>query len=379
MRTCIFIVILSLLISLPSHTFADCSYAADIDIEIEALDNRQLSHYQFPSFRESDYLALKNLRITNIGNCTLEEPKFIFQLKNDKTIIDNPFCIVYKYHVPTNITPNDYYEINRIPVENQTNRYVNSQDDEEFYCFIELDTLGRWEITVKPDIESLRPTNITSWSFKANGIFLNEVGFRVYDNLELSLLDLTKQSNSLSILTVILSIVAVIIAILAIIVTCWLQYKDHKFQKDRHSYNQKNILRSLLGEIKAVKEDIQGYKDEFTMTPKSIPHYEIKLIDANFYSKNLDSKINETETINLKKRLFKVYDKTNLINYYLKWLNEQNFNPQYHTIINMETGETAAERIINTIYPRMEKIVLELESLVEEASKILIEDFKTKE
>lgn len=82
----------------------------------------------------------------------------------------------------------------------------------------------------------------------------------------------------------------------------------------------------------------------------------------DFYSKNLDQKINGRTTLNLIDKLSEISDKVNLVNYYLSWLHTAKFDP------NRSSG---ASLIDKTFSPKLVGTNKELRKLLYQANKML--------
>jgi hypothetical protein len=131
-----------------------------------------------------------------------------------------------------------------------------------------------------------------------------------------------------------------------------LQERQFQFQKDLHHEEQQNLLKSLLVEIRTIKENCIGWKTTLQKPPQ-IPLYLIKELDAGFYSKNLDSFINDKETEMLKKKIFSISDKIKLLNDYMRWLHKSQFDPIYFSTANPTDGMVFRDLIFNNFYPRL--------------------------
>ncbi|MBI4018927.1 MAG: hypothetical protein HY364_01590 [Candidatus Aenigmarchaeota archaeon] len=318
------LLVLYFFIALSAVSYAECSYSASIETEIEALDSQGTTNYQFPTFREDDYLALKWLRIRNTGNCTLENPEFLFQLQNNIEEKDEVFCFVKSvFTVPENITPGGIYEIKRLPDKFQYN-YQDSSGREKSYCPEKLDAPGRWEISIKPDPLSHNPTNPGGYSLLIHGRHVSNSSFRVYSSLELSLADAAKQSNFLA-------QVAIMAAFSAIIITVGLERWKQKKEEDKHKEKQVSLLKSLAFEISQIKNNSESFDKIFKLNEEKImkkygqvvvSQYPIRALDAAFYIRNLDEKIEGKTTALLKRNLMRLEDKIWLVND--SWLQVKN-------------------------------------------------------
>lgn len=157
------------------------------------------------------------------------------------------------------------------------------------------------------------------------------------------------------------------------------QKEQFEFQKTVHSKEQQSLLKSLFGELLDVKEDSDSYESVLKETPLEFPLYQIKEIDASFYSKNLDSTINGKDTFVLKRKLFKTSDKIKLINYYLRWLHTAEFDPTYHSMIEKDTNKKFRNIIFENLFPRLLPTKAELDKYLSEVLNILETDFCLKQ
>lgn len=125
------------------------------------------------------------------------------------------------------------------------------------------------------------------------------------------------------------------------------------YKERRHSKRQENLIEILFEvELNVIKDDIHGYKKCFNKL-KRFPFYDIKQIGASFYSKNLDPNINKTETLELKKVLYKIYDKINLVNQVRKEI-----------IYNGTLDDNNKIDFVNTILMEIEDFIGVCESLI---------------
>jgi hypothetical protein len=110
------------------------------------------------------------------------------------------------------------------------------------------------------------------------------------------------------------------ISIISIIFLVLLFYLDSFISVQKHERNQKKLLYSLLNEIETSLEHLKWIKE------KRITYHFSHNIDANFYVRSLDSKIDGKETKDLTPLLRKVEDKINLVNFYVKEMLDYVFN-----------------------------------------------------
>ena len=306
----------------PVYALPDCDRSLDINVDLVALQNREYSRYQFPVFREGDMLALEAINITNIGSCTLEHPAIELFLGDSESRIETPFCQTY-FAVPGNLTPGQSYLQKRV----NWNEYIDSENRTMYHCFRELDGIGRWNITGRPEGYATPTSEISGYNFKSNGVYLSTVGFRVHSPLELALFDAAQQSNSLELSNYVVAVIALAIAVLSAIFGMWhaedLLKKQFRFTEKKHYEKQKNILWALHLELTRIKRDSEGFDKELQRNDKDaigykwpliVPLYKIKSVNYVYYLRNLDNGIDGKPTKELKDTLITIFDKTSMVN-----------------------------------------------------------------
>lgn len=253
----IFLILLFILIIPISYAYCtETSYTLDVNLNLEAIEEDrnivQLSRFQFPDFREEDFLVIKELRIFNTGNCTIFlNPEIEITLSNDEEQINDSFCL---HKINGSILPYSSYVIYR----NENWDYYDSNNNKIRLCGKHLAHLGRWETEIDfpnfyryVNTTSSKPPNIFMYSTNqfVNGKRVSPVGFRVFTSAELELRELAKETNNLS-------KIAIAIAIVGIIFPLWYDYRKNKKK-------QRELMLALLTEISHVAKASEFYKEIF--------------------------------------------------------------------------------------------------------------------
>ncbi|MFA7708268.1 MAG: hypothetical protein WCX73_04930 [Candidatus Pacearchaeota archaeon] len=143
---------------------------------------------------------------------------------------------------------------------------------------------------------------------------------------------------------------SLVLAILATIGTAMYILNTNQFEKKRdEEKKQTDLLRILSEELDFLSENLKGYQKTFSK-PNHYPLYELWKIDTSLYFSNLSHKINDKETLELKKNLMKIKDKIILINNFkieMKDLEVKRGNEELIKAIN--PGEKIRSQVITII------------------------------
>ena len=156
----------------------------------------------------------------------------------------------------------------------------------------------------------------------------------------------------------------------AIMIAVYLYEVNRKDMINNEKRKQIDLLIVLDEELNFLKGNLEAYKKVFSK-PDHYPAYELWKIDTSLYFANLNHKINNEETLELKKNLMKIKDKIILIN---------NFKEQARKI----REERDPEHIFNKanapeiIRKGIEKTIDEDIIPIVENSKKIIEGIKNK-
>jgi len=105
-----------------------------------------------------------------------------------------------------------------------------------------------------------------------------------------------------------------VLAILATIGTAMYIYNSNKLEKENEDIKkQLDLLKVLSEELNFLEKNLKSYKETFSKK-SHYPFYELWNIDVSIYFNGLSHKINNQETIKLKKNLMIIKDKLLIIN-----------------------------------------------------------------
>lgn len=102
---------------------------------------------------------------------------------------------------------------------------------------------------------------------------------------------------------------SLVLTILATIGTAMYIYNSDRFEKEKdETKKQLDLLKVLYEEFTFLEKNLESYKEVFSK-PNRYPLYELWDIDTSVYFNGLGYKINNQETIGLKKNLMVIKDK----------------------------------------------------------------------
>jgi len=219
-----------ILIFLVKPTYGDRTVTGqgiiEVPCRIDYLINIELSgdYSSFPDFIEDDILFLRNVTITNLGDCISPEVDFTIWTESESGIEKNFGFNIRNKGLPPNTS-----------ITNLNGSYG-----------IRLDELGRWKVLSKIEILNAGSGSYGS-SLKINDTWLN--AFTVHSRLEFQSLDLAERAAQAAIAAVWLSIIAVSIIIIDFFWRLGLEYR-HKREEEG------NI--EILKEIKEILKNIEN-------------------------------------------------------------------------------------------------------------------------
>jgi len=175
-----------------------------------------------------------------------------------------------------------------------------------------------------------------------------------------------------------------IVSFLSILVAIGIFLRTRASDRSKHKRNQILKLRSLLREVRLVKQHLRWLKD------RPITDHFIHEIDPNFYNNSLDSEIAGEFTIDIIVNLFKLGDKIKLINYYGRKKRDYSYS-EWEKDINKKKKKKDKEdhdiwikkfvqedKVIPTFQMKSLLTINEAEIVVQEIECILKERFKIK-
>jgi hypothetical protein len=133
--------------------------------------------------------------------------------------------------------------------------------------------------------------------------------------------------------------ISVIIAIFTFLIT-------EKIKSYQHKKKQMDLLKCLKFKIEEIEIMLNSYKKAKGLL---IPFYKLPLPDESFYFRNLDFKIKNKTTIDLKYYVNRIQDKCLIINYMIEeMLKEWN---------NSLNKKGVQKNVLNYYYPKIAEIV----------------------
>lgn len=140
------------------------------------------------------------------------------------------------------------------------------------------------------------------------------------------------------------------LAILATIGTAMYVLNYNRLRKEQdEKQKQRDLLIILLEELDFLSGNLKAYKESFSK-PNHYPLYELWEIDTSLYFSSLSHKINEGETLELKKNLMKIKDKIILINNFkMEMINLEVKRGNEPLIKAIKPGEKIRNQIIKII------------------------------
>jgi hypothetical protein len=138
--------------------------------------------------------------------------------------------------------------------------------------------------------------------------------------------------------------------LIAIIVAIFIFIIKEIIKKKNHYKNQINLLKCLKFKIKEIENMIKSYLNEKGLL---IPFYKLPLPDESFFLRNLDFKIKNKKTIDLKYHLNRIEDKCQVINYMIDTMQKE---------WNRELNEKKnSKKVLDFYFPKMVAILTDYE------------------
>jgi hypothetical protein len=249
------LVIISLIIFLPLTIFIcyaeSCDNSFDIFLEIEAYEDRVISKYQFPDFKEDSFLKIKSIKIVNTGNCSLPEAYLQIVLIESNNQVDRQFfCTPIHGILIPEISVGNQYKI----FDKSFNDYEDSSENKITFCLNKLTSVGKW--TIYGEWEFKKYNGGYGWNFKVNDGFLKQ--FNVISRSEIESLELANKNLQT---TVEGQKIQLIIAILGLIFSPLLSvFLQCKFIEK----NNEKISKSQIYYLKEIKKLLNHVNNKLT-------------------------------------------------------------------------------------------------------------------